>query len=135
MPKAEKKEKPEKKEKKVKDPNAPKRPLAAYMFFCKEKREEIKKEDETLKFGAIGKLLGERWKVVEEGEKAVCVPCARTSSPSFRTVGPPEGVCSVSGEPHVGASTWLATRRSHETDAVLCAPTDRGPRVLRASTL
>jgi len=87
MPKAEKKEKPEKKEKKVKDPNAPKRPLAAYMFFCKEKREETKKEDETLKFGAIGKLLGERWKVVEEGEKAVCVPCARTSSLLFEQWG------------------------------------------------
>jgi hypothetical protein len=76
MPKAEKKEKPEKKEKKVKDPNAPKRPLAAYMFFCKEKREEIKKEEgnEKLTFGEVGKLLGERWKTVEDDVKAVCAP-------------------------------------------------------------
>mmetsp|Transcript_22132 Transcript_22132/g.36924 ORF Transcript_22132/g.36924 Transcript_22132/m.36924 type:complete len:93 (-) Transcript_22132:301-579(-) len=47
--------------KKKKDPNAPKRPLAAYMFFCKETRDKIKEELPESTFGEIGRILGQRW--------------------------------------------------------------------------
>lgn len=53
--------KTEKKEKKKKDPNAPRRPLAAYMFFCKELRETVKAENPDIGFGQIGRVLGQKW--------------------------------------------------------------------------
>lgn len=64
MPKAAKAKTPTKKskpEKKTKDPDAPKRPLAAYMFFCKEMREVVKKESPDVSFGEVGKILGKKW--------------------------------------------------------------------------
>jgi hypothetical protein len=62
----------------VKDPNAPKKNVAAYMFFCKATREEIKKEDDKLSFGEIGKILGARWKEADEKDKAVRASSAPT---------------------------------------------------------
>mmetsp|Transcript_23978 Transcript_23978/g.52365 ORF Transcript_23978/g.52365 Transcript_23978/m.52365 type:complete len:88 (-) Transcript_23978:325-588(-) len=55
--------------KKKKDPNAPKRPLAAYMFFCKEMRESVKEENPEVTFGEIGKILGKKWADAEADEK------------------------------------------------------------------
>merc|ERR1711972_1138570 len=63
MPKA------EKKEKKKKDPNAPKRPLAAYMFFCQEKRSVVKEEQPDISFGEVGKVLGKMWADADEATK------------------------------------------------------------------
>jgi len=40
----------------------PKRPLSAYMFFCKNNREKVMKEDPTYTFCQVGKLLGSRWR-------------------------------------------------------------------------
>mmetsp|Transcript_24539 Transcript_24539/g.46539 ORF Transcript_24539/g.46539 Transcript_24539/m.46539 type:complete len:88 (-) Transcript_24539:840-1103(-) len=67
MPKAEKK--PKRAEKKGKDPNAPKRPLAAYMFFCKETRDKVKNESPDLTFGEIGRVLGQRWAAADDKTK------------------------------------------------------------------
>ncbi|GIL65240.1 hypothetical protein Vafri_19053 [Volvox africanus] len=58
-----------KKEKKIKDPNAPKKPLGAYMWFCKDVRESVKKENPGLSVTEIGKRLGELWKEVSEEDK------------------------------------------------------------------
>jgi len=52
-----------------KDPNAPRRPLSAYMFFSQDWRERIKGENPDAGFGEIGKLLGAKWKELEEGDK------------------------------------------------------------------
>jgi len=70
MPKA-KKEKPqkEKKQKKVKDPNAPKGALGAYMFFCKDMRDSVKKEHPDWGVAEIGKHLGAEWKSLTDEEK------------------------------------------------------------------
>mmetsp|Transcript_39905 Transcript_39905/g.55479 ORF Transcript_39905/g.55479 Transcript_39905/m.55479 type:complete len:84 (-) Transcript_39905:310-561(-) len=54
---------------KKKDPNAPKRPLAAYMFFCKENRTIIKEENAELTFGEIGRELGQRWASADAATK------------------------------------------------------------------
>ncbi|KAG2433609.1 hypothetical protein HYH02_012538 [Chlamydomonas schloesseri] len=68
MPRAAK-EKPEKKEKKAKDPNAPKKPMGAYMWFCKEMRESVKADNPDFSVTDIGRRLGELWKECEEEDK------------------------------------------------------------------
>ncbi|KAK9476799.1 high mobility group box domain-containing protein [Lipomyces japonicus] len=52
-----------------KDPNAPKRSLSAYMFFANEQREVVRSENPGIKFGQVGKLLGERWKALGPKDK------------------------------------------------------------------
>jgi len=52
-----------------KDPKAPKRALSAYMFFSQDWRERIKAENPEASFGEVGKLLGAKWKELEEEEK------------------------------------------------------------------
>ncbi|CAI7782391.1 unnamed protein product [Closterium sp. NIES-54] len=67
MPKAAKGK--EKGGKKKKDPNAPKRPLAPYMFYCKEQREVVKSNNPDVSFGELGKILGAQWKELDDKEK------------------------------------------------------------------
>jgi len=55
--------------KKRKDPNAPKRALSAYMYFANEQRETVRTDNPGVTFGQIGKLLGEKWKSLNEAEK------------------------------------------------------------------
>ena len=54
---------------KVKDPNAPKRALSAYMYFANENRDIVRSENPEISFGQMGKLLGERWKSLNEEDK------------------------------------------------------------------
>lgn len=68
MPKA-RKEKVEKKLAKKKDKNAPKRPLSAFMFFSKDRRETVRTDNPDASFGEIGKLLGENWRSLSDGDK------------------------------------------------------------------
>ncbi|KAJ3137650.1 Non-histone chromosomal protein 6, partial [Irineochytrium annulatum] len=55
--------------KKKKDPHAPKRPLSAYMLWCKDNRDRIKEENPSAGFGDIGKILGREWKALDESDK------------------------------------------------------------------
>ncbi|USP73841.1 nucleosome binding protein [Curvularia clavata] len=55
--------------KKKKDPNAPKRGLSAYMFFANEQREKVREDNPGIKFGEVGKLLGEKWKALNEKQR------------------------------------------------------------------
>ncbi|KAJ7145811.1 high mobility group box domain-containing protein [Mycena epipterygia] len=66
---AEKAEKPARAAKAKKDPNAPKRALSAYMFFSQDWRERIKTENPDAGFGEVGKLLGAKWKELDDEEK------------------------------------------------------------------
>ncbi|TIC93570.1 Non-histone chromosomal protein 6 [Colletotrichum higginsianum] len=52
-----------------KDPNAPKRGLSAYMFFANEQRENVREENPGISFGQVGKILGERWKALNEKQR------------------------------------------------------------------
>ncbi|KAJ6446142.1 HMG box-containing protein [Purpureocillium lavendulum] len=52
------------------DPNAPKRGLSAYMFFANEQRENVREENPGISFGQVGKLLGERWKALNDKQRA-----------------------------------------------------------------
>ncbi|KAL9634760.1 MAG: hypothetical protein Q9164_003901 [Protoblastenia rupestris] len=56
-------------EKKKKDPNAPKRGLSAYMFFANENRDNVREENPGISFGQVGKVLGERWKALNEKQR------------------------------------------------------------------
>jgi len=67
--KAEKKTAPRAAAKKGKDKNAPKRAMSAYMFFSQDWRERIKTENPDAGFGEVGKLLGAKWKELDESEK------------------------------------------------------------------
>jgi hypothetical protein len=66
---AEKAEKPARGGKSKKDPHAPKRALSAYMFFSQDWRERIKAENPDAGFGEVGKLLGAKWKELDDAEK------------------------------------------------------------------
>ncbi|KAL6549125.1 high mobility group box 3 [Orobanche hederae] len=64
--------KPTKKEKQAaKDPNKPKRPASAFFIFMEEFRKTYKKEHPKNKaVSAVGKAGGEKWKSMNEAEKA-----------------------------------------------------------------
>ncbi|KAL5448602.1 Non-histone chromosomal protein 6 [Paraphaeosphaeria minitans] len=55
--------------KKKKDPNAPKRGLSAYMFFANDQRDKVREENPGIKFGEVGKMLGEKWKTLSEKQR------------------------------------------------------------------
>ncbi|KIY48526.1 hypothetical protein FISHEDRAFT_25953, partial [Fistulina hepatica ATCC 64428] len=52
-----------------KDPNAPKRPLSAYMFFSQDWRDRVRAENPDATFGEVGKLLGAKWKEMNDDDK------------------------------------------------------------------
>lgn len=56
--------------KRKKDPNAPKRGLSAYMFFANDQRDKVREDNPGIKFGEVGKILGERWKALSEKQRA-----------------------------------------------------------------
>jgi len=59
----------ETKVKRKKDPNAPKRGLSAYMFFANDNRDKVREDNPGIKFGDVGKILGEKWKELTDKEK------------------------------------------------------------------
>ena len=54
-----------------KDPMAPKKPSGAYIFFCNDKRGEVKKANPEYGVAQIGKELGAMWKDVTDKDKEV----------------------------------------------------------------
>jgi hypothetical protein len=40
------------------------------MYFSKEMRQQLKEENPDMKFGEVGKTIGNRWKVISAEEKA-----------------------------------------------------------------
>jgi hypothetical protein len=49
-----------------KDPNKPKNPRSAYIFFCSEKREQVKNENPDLKATDVTSKLGELWRELKD---------------------------------------------------------------------
>jgi len=70
---AEKKEKKSKKADKPKrakkDKDAPKRGRSAYIFFCEDKRSEVKTHNPELGFGEVARELAELWKQLTDDDK------------------------------------------------------------------
>ncbi len=55
-----------------KDPNAPKKPSGAYIFFCNDKRAEVKKANPEYGVAESGRELGAMWKAASDEDKQVC---------------------------------------------------------------
>lgn len=61
---------PEPKKKKTeRDPLLPKKPMNAYLFFCRDKRDSIHKVNPGIVEKEITKLLGESWRGLSEDER------------------------------------------------------------------
>lgn len=61
--------KPRRRKRRKKEPGAPTRPLSAYNIYFGEIRNDVKKSQENLSFGEIGKLIARRWKDLSVEEK------------------------------------------------------------------
>jgi len=72
-------------EKRKKDPNAPKRGLSAYMFFANDSRDKVREENPGIKFGEVGKMLGERWKELTDKEKKPYEDKAKADKERYET--------------------------------------------------
>ena len=59
----------EKKSRKGRKTTGPKRPMSAYLYFCKEKRAEVKEENPNMKATEITSELGRLWHEVKETEE------------------------------------------------------------------
>ena len=59
------------KAKPTRDPKIPKMPLSAYMHFTRDARPRIIKRNPELRFGEIGKMLGQEWRELSETAKQV----------------------------------------------------------------
>lgn len=57
------------KQKQMKDPNRPKKPMTAYMLFCNDNRDAVRKKSPDAKLGEVSKLLAEKWGKVSEKDK------------------------------------------------------------------
>jgi hypothetical protein len=68
-----------------KDKNAPKKPLSAYMIYAVENRERVKKENDGIAFGEIGKLLGNEWKQLNEKDKEKYIKKADEDKKRYET--------------------------------------------------
>ena len=51
------------------DRDVPKRGLSGFMFFANEQRENVREENPGIPFGQVGKILGERWKALNEKQR------------------------------------------------------------------
>jgi len=85
MPKEAKRKTKETKVKRKKDPNAPKRGLSAYMFFANDNRDKVREENPGIKFGEVGKILGEKWKELTDKEKKPYEAKAATDKERYET--------------------------------------------------
>ena len=56
--------------KRKRDPNAPKRPLTAFMYFAREERPKVMKDNPNFSVPEIGRELGARWRKLEDNERA-----------------------------------------------------------------
>ncbi|EEH19992.2 non-histone chromosomal protein 6 [Paracoccidioides brasiliensis Pb03] len=82
-------------EKKKKDPNAPKRGLSAYMFFANEQRDNVREENPGISFGQVGKVLGERWKALNEKQRAPYEAKAAADKKRYEDEKASYNVCSM----------------------------------------
>ncbi|KAG8883331.1 Non-histone chromosomal protein 6 [Tulasnella sp. 332] len=78
-----------------KDKSGPKRPMSAFMYFCKDWRERVKAENPEASFGETGKLLGAKWKELDESEKTNYLEQAATDKQRYES----EKAASGDGEP------------------------------------
>lgn len=72
------------KQKKKKDPNAPKRALSGFMYFSQTERENVKKDNPSIAFKDMGRVLGEKWNKMSAEEKEPYEAKARVDKQRYR---------------------------------------------------
>ena len=72
------------KDSKPKDPNAPKRPKSSYLFFCEDKRAEVKEDYPDLKATEITSKLGDLWKALSDSDKTKYIEQAEEAKESYK---------------------------------------------------
>jgi len=72
------------KDRKPKDPNAPKRPKSSYLFFCEDKRDDVKEDYPDLKATEITSKLGELWKALSDSDKTKYIEQAEEAKESYK---------------------------------------------------
>ena len=55
--------------KKIKDPDRQKKPKSAYLLFCDDERPGIYKENPEFKMGDVAKILGSKWRALDDESK------------------------------------------------------------------
>lgn len=96
------------------DPNAPKKPLSGFMFFCRERREQVKKDNPTVLPGGIGKLLGNMWKQLSPPDQEPYRLWARKDAERYvqdMSTYRPHGKDDESAEEHKKSRRMITTRR------------------------
>lgn len=73
-----------KKKKKAKDPNAPKKAATSFFIFSNEMRPKLKAENPDLKFGEVGKKLGELFRALSPEEKEKYEKLAQKDKARFK---------------------------------------------------
>lgn len=91
--------------------SAKKRPLSAYMLFCKEKREEVKRNDPSLGTKEVVKELGRMWKSLDSAEKTRYTTQAQDNKAHFAAIQ------EESEEPAQKKSGKQSTKRTEDTKA------------------
>ena len=117
---AEKTEKPAKKpraQKPKKDPNQPKKPCGAYIFFCNEKRPDVKKDHPDWGVAQIGKELGAQWKVATEESKKVGHATTRSRRAPQRQLKIVLNVCFLALQKHFAQAEKDKERYTKEMQA------------------
>jgi hypothetical protein len=80
-----KKGKKEKKEKKNKDMNAPKKSKTSYIFFCQDKRKEVKEANPEIKETNVTVELGKMWKLISPSSKKKYEEMSSTDKSRYET--------------------------------------------------
>jgi len=73
---------------KVKVDTAPKRPLSAYMIFSNKVRPEVKAANPTAAFGAIAKIIGQKWREMPPAAKQEWIALEEKGKKEFAARGP-----------------------------------------------
>ena len=68
---------------KKKDPNAPKRSLSAYLFFCNDVREQVKKKNPDKKMTEIASVLATQWNALPEKKRGKYDKMAETDKKRY----------------------------------------------------
>ena len=70
--------------KRKRDKSLPRAPISAYLWFCKENREDLNKQkSESDRFLDVSRRLGERWKTLSEKKKDVYTAKARADKERY----------------------------------------------------
>lgn len=65
------------------------------MFFANEQRENVREENPGISFGQVGKLLGERWKALNDKQRAPYEAKAAADKKRYEDEKQAYNVCSL----------------------------------------